>query len=37
MSNNNSKQQDQQKQENKQRQNDPIKDKKLDGVDRPST
>lgn len=37
MSKNNSKQQDQQKQGNKQRQNDTIKDKKLDGIDRPST
>lgn len=37
MSSNNSKQQEQQKQENKQRQGEPIKDKKLDGINRPST
>lgn len=34
---NNSKQQEQQKQQNKQRQGETIQDKKLDGVDRPST
>ncbi len=37
MSKNDSKQQDQQKQGNKQRQNEPIHDKKLDGINHPST
>lgn len=37
MNKNDSKQQEQQKQENKQRKGEPIKDKKLDGINHPST